>query len=101
MEDKTRQFIENVHFILRTGAQCRELPSYDGKWRSAHKRYDMAQKRDLEWATPWFFRQIDGASVMIDATIVRASSLFCWAWSRAAVKADLQQKIHAVVDASG
>ena len=35
-ECKTRIFIEGVYFILKTGAQWREIPSYYGKWRSIH-----------------------------------------------------------------
>ena len=27
-EEKTRRFVEAIHFILKTGAQWRELPSY-------------------------------------------------------------------------
>lgn len=39
-EFKSRRFLEDVYFILRTGAQWRELPRYYGKWRSVHKRYE-------------------------------------------------------------
>ncbi len=39
-EGETRQFVEGIYFIMRTGAQWRELPAYYGKWRSVHKRYD-------------------------------------------------------------
>ena len=69
----TRQFVESVHFILKTGAQWRELPFYYGKWRSVHKRYE-------SWCRKGIWNQIlhefasayDGESVMIDATRVRA-----------------------------
>ena len=39
-EGKTRAFAEAVYFIMRTGAQWRELPIYYGKWRSIHKRFE-------------------------------------------------------------
>ncbi|MBL9029034.1 MAG: transposase [Caedimonas sp.] len=39
-ERKTRAFAEAVYFIMRTGAQWRELPPYYGKWRSVHKRFE-------------------------------------------------------------
>ena len=39
-EVKTRRFMEGVYFIMRTGAQWRELPSTYGKWRSVHKPYE-------------------------------------------------------------
>jgi transposase len=39
-ESATYQFIEGVYFIMKTGAQWRELPSCYGKWRTIHKRYE-------------------------------------------------------------
>ena len=45
-EDKTRTFGEAVYFIMRTGAQWRELPVYYGKWRSIHKRFGNGPIKD-------------------------------------------------------
>lgn len=108
-EEKTRQFIESVHFILKTGAQWRELPAYYGKWRSVHKRYE-------SWCRKGIWNEIllecasnyDGESVMIDATIVRAHP--CAAGYKKGQqdqealgrsKGGFTTKIHAVVDALG
>ncbi len=108
-EEKTRQFIESVHFILKTGAQWRELPPYYGKWRSVHKRYESWCRKGiwneilLEFASNY-----DGESVMIDATIVRAHP--CAAGYKKGQqdqealgrsKGGFTTKIHAVVDALG
>jgi len=105
----THLFIEGVYFILKTGAQWRELPSCYGKWRTIHKRYE-------SWCRKSVWNQIleaissnyDGESVMIDATIVRAHP--CAAGyekgqhDREALgrsKGGFTTKIHAVVDALG
>lgn len=71
--EKTRVFMEGVYFIMRTGSQWRELPSYYGKWRSVHKRFE-SWSRKVIWNTilSYFTEGYDGESVMIDATIVRA-----------------------------
>ena len=72
-ESVTYLFIEGVYFILKTGAQWRELPSYYGKWRTVHKRYESWCRKGI-WSQVLgvFSRDYDGESVMIDATIVRA-----------------------------
>lgn len=108
-ESVTYRFIEGVYFIMKTGAQWRELPSYYGKWRSIHKRYE-------SWCSKGIWNQIlevfssdyDGESVMIDATIMRAHP--CAAGyekgqhDREALgrsKGGFTTKVHAVVDALG
>ncbi len=48
-EEKTKTFAEGVYFIMRTGAQWRELPTYYGKWRSVHKRFESWSHKGL-WA---------------------------------------------------
>ena len=35
----TRQFIDGVFWILRTGAPWRDLPSEYGHWKNVHRRY--------------------------------------------------------------
>lgn len=46
-EQQVRRFIEGVFFILKTGAQWRELPCYYGKWRSVHKRYESWSRKGV------------------------------------------------------
>ena len=72
-QEKTRRFLEGVYFIMRTGAQWRELPAAYGKWRSVHKRYETWCSKDLWNIVLQFFSQDrDGQSIMIDSTIIRA-----------------------------
>jgi transposase len=108
-EEGTRRFVEASHFILKTGCQWRELPSYYGKWRSVHKRYEAWCRKDV-WCQilSYFSRDYDGESIMIDATIIRAHP--CAAGyekgqsDREALgrsKGGFTTKIHAVVDALG
>jgi transposase len=108
-ESATHTFIEGVYFILKTGAQWRELPSLYGKWRSIHKRYESWCRKGI-WNKVLDVYSIgcDGESVMIDATIVRAHP--CAAGyekgrnEREALgrsKGGFTTKIHAVVDALG
>lgn len=72
-EGKTRTFAEGVYFIMRIGAQWRELPTYYGKWRSVHKRFEKWSHKGL-WnqVLIHFTKEYDGESVMIDSTIIRA-----------------------------
>ena len=108
-EEKTRTFAEGVYFIMRTGAQWREVPAYYGKWRSVHKRFEAWSNKGL-WSQilEHFTQDYDGESVMIDATIVRAHP--CAAGYEKGQndreglgrsKGGFTTKIHAVVDALG
>lgn len=108
-EEKTRIFAESVYFIMRTGAQWRELPAYYGKWRSVHKRFVPWSRKGLwDQILEHFTEGYDGESLMIDATIIRAhpcaagyekdqGARECLGRS----KGGFTTKIHVVVDALG
>lgn len=105
----TRKFIESVYFIMRTGSQWRELPSYYGKWRSVHKRYEDWCTKDL-WSNilNHFTQDHDGENIMIDSTIIRAHPCSAGYKKDSAEaeclgrsKGGFTTKIHAVVDGLG
>lgn len=108
-EEKTRRFFEGVYFILRTGAQWRELPSCYGKWRSVHKRYESWCRKDFWNAILQYLTQDkDGESHMLDTSIVRAHPCAAGYKKGSQVeqalgrsKGGFTTKIHAVVDALG
>jgi transposase len=72
-EETCRKFVDGVHWILRTGAPWRDLPSELGQWNSVFKRFSrwsdkgvwteihqqLIQEPDMEW-------------LLIDSTVVRA-----------------------------
>ena len=70
-EDKTMFFAEAVYFIMRTGAQWRELPIYYGQWRSVQKRFEEWSHKEI-WnqVLIHFTEDYEGESVMINSTII-------------------------------
>lgn len=107
--EKTRTFMEGVYFIMRTGAQWRELPKCYGKYKSIHKRFlSWAKKGIWNDILSFFARSCDVESVMIDGSIVRAHACASGykkgqqeeqALGRS--KGGFTTKIHALVDALG
>jgi len=71
--NKCKAFMEAIYWIMRTGAQWRELPNEYGNWNSVFQRFNEWSKKDI-WGALHIFciEDPDLESVMIDATIVRA-----------------------------
>ena len=104
-----RIFLEGVYFIMRTGAQWRELPKYYGHFKTVHKRFiTWAKKYIWNDMLSFFAEDADMESVMIDGSIIRAHACASGykkgcqeeqALGRS--KGGFTTKIHALVDALG
>lgn len=72
-EKRCKAFMEAVYWMMRTGAQWRELPEEYGNWNTVFKRFNAWSKKDI-WGDLHIFciEEPDLESIMVDATIVRA-----------------------------
>ena len=72
-QEACRRSVEGVHWILRTGAQWRELPERHGNWNSVYKRFARWEEKGV-WAAlhQEFAQDPDMERVMPDSTVIRA-----------------------------
>lgn len=106
-EAKCKNFLEAIYWMVRTGAQWRELPEKYGKWNSVFSRFNGWSKKHM-WNKLLEFcaQDPDLEYVMIDATIVRAHACAAGYGDQEAQglgrsKGGFTCKIHAKVDALG
>jgi transposase len=72
-QEATRHFIEAVFWIMRTGAQWREIPSEYGDWNSIYKRFARWEENGV-WASLYEYciQEPDLESVILDSTVIRS-----------------------------
>jgi transposase len=110
-EAKTRRFVEAILWIVRTGAQWRELPEKYGKWNSVAQRFRRWCQRGL-WETllAELASEPDLECLLLDSTIIRAHPCAAGAPTQLDDAPDqalgrsrggFSTKIHIVVDALG
>jgi transposase len=110
-EEKSRRFVDAVHWIMRTGAQWRDLPSELGQWNAVFKRFGRWSDKAV-WTQmhAHFIEEPDMEWLLIDSTVVRAHPCAAGAPHENGGQAEqalgksvggFSTKIHVTVDALG
>jgi transposase len=108
-EKKSKNFLEAVFWMARTGAQWRELPEKYGKWNSVFDRFNKWSKKQI-WSKFLQFciddQNPDLENIMLDSTIIRAHACAAGYGDQkieglGRSKGGFTSKIHAKVDALG
>jgi transposase len=72
-EERTKQFVEAVFWIARSGAQWRLLPKEFGDWNVVYQRFsDWADQGVWYKMLYYFANDPDMEYIMVDSTILRA-----------------------------
>ena len=104
-----RNFLNAVHWMLRTGSPWRALPEKYGSWKTVYSRFRRWQKRGyLTAVLELLTLQADMNHIMIDGTYVHAHKHSAGARHTSGhnqalgrSRGGFTSKIHAVVDALG
>ena len=72
-EERTRQFVEAVFWIVRSGSQWRLLPGEYGNWNVIYQRFSDWADRGVWYKMLYYFaNDPDMEYIMVDSTILRA-----------------------------